>query len=112
MIRRPPRSTRTDTLFPYTTLFRSPGNNRTNLTLAFLWNYLANHRPGDDSRQILSNDDLRFLNRKVVAACDTIDGVADGVIAYPPAFRFDIATLACRGEAQAERKSTRLNSSH
>src|SRR3546814_11868466 len=32
MIRRPPRSTRTDTLFPYTTLFRSayaapPGNN-------------------------------------------------------------------------------------
>src|SRR3546814_13019004 len=25
MIRRPPRSTRTDTLFPYTTLFRSTG---------------------------------------------------------------------------------------
>src|SRR3546814_19427199 len=25
MIRGPPRSTRTDTLFPYTTLFRSPG---------------------------------------------------------------------------------------
>src|SRR3546814_1168334 len=25
MIRQPPRSTRTDTLFPYTTLFRSPG---------------------------------------------------------------------------------------
>src|SRR3546814_15849404 len=25
MIRRPPRSTRTDTLFPYTTLFRSEG---------------------------------------------------------------------------------------
>src|SRR3546814_19517988 len=30
MIRRPPRSTRTDTLFPYTTLFRSvrPGRSR------------------------------------------------------------------------------------
>src|SRR3546814_19001105 len=26
MIGRPPRSTRTDTLFPYTTLFRSPDN--------------------------------------------------------------------------------------
>src|SRR3546814_1551831 len=26
MIRRPPRSTRTDTPFPYTTLFRSPGH--------------------------------------------------------------------------------------
>src|SRR3546814_2558241 len=28
MIRRPPRSTRTDTLFPSTTLFRSPGRRR------------------------------------------------------------------------------------
>src|SRR3546814_12018278 len=28
MIRRPPRSTRTDTLFPYTTLFRSAGHRR------------------------------------------------------------------------------------
>src|SRR3546814_19136467 len=28
MIRRPPRSTRTDTLFPYTTLFRSLGVDR------------------------------------------------------------------------------------
>src|SRR3546814_990160 len=28
MIRRPPRSTRTDTLFPYTTLFRSLGESR------------------------------------------------------------------------------------
>src|SRR3546814_1017086 len=29
MIRRPPRSTRTDTLFPYTTLFRSISRSRT-----------------------------------------------------------------------------------
>src|SRR3546814_16505332 len=29
MIRRPPRSTRTDTLFPYTTLFRSQANGAT-----------------------------------------------------------------------------------
>src|SRR3546814_13227179 len=28
MIRRPPRSTRTDTLFPYTTLFRSMSSSR------------------------------------------------------------------------------------
>src|SRR3546814_17911008 len=28
MIRRPPRSTRTDTLFPYTTLFRSENGNK------------------------------------------------------------------------------------
>src|SRR3546814_4998852 len=32
MVRRPPRSTRTDTLFPYTTLFRSQ-TERTNRTL-------------------------------------------------------------------------------
>src|SRR3546814_8571444 len=33
MIRRPPRSTRTDTLFPYTTLFRSPrGSERLRFT--------------------------------------------------------------------------------
>src|SRR3546814_5049186 len=30
MIRRPPRSTRTDTLFPYTTLFRSLGGEEVN----------------------------------------------------------------------------------
>src|SRR3546814_3880634 len=32
MIRRPPRSTRTDTLFPYTTLFRSGRDSRRTLT--------------------------------------------------------------------------------
>src|SRR3546814_2749336 len=34
MIRRPPRSTRTDTLFPYTTLFRSPSAALTDRTLS------------------------------------------------------------------------------
>src|SRR3546814_2980725 len=33
MIRRPPRSTRTDTLFPYTTLFRSKSADRSVLAL-------------------------------------------------------------------------------
>src|SRR3546814_9303321 len=36
MIRRPPRSTRTDTLLPYTTLFRSP---------RLPWSWAANRRP-------------------------------------------------------------------
>src|SRR3546814_9723963 len=35
MIRRPPRSTRTDTLFPYTTLFRSPQRIEATLASAF-----------------------------------------------------------------------------
>src|SRR3546814_17343479 len=38
MIRRPPRSTRTDTLFPYTTLFRSSAADR--LRLPALWTVL------------------------------------------------------------------------
>src|SRR3546814_8269919 len=33
MIRRPPRSTRTDTLFPYTTLFRAPSDSITDKAL-------------------------------------------------------------------------------
>src|SRR3546814_14364260 len=36
MIRRPPRSTRTDTLFPYTTLFRSPWTFDTHVPLIFM----------------------------------------------------------------------------
>src|SRR3546814_14307016 len=40
MIRRPPRSTRTDTLFPYTTLFRSYRASGLNLLIAAIsyWN--------------------------------------------------------------------------
>src|SRR3546814_15802706 len=40
MIRRPPRSTRTDTLFPYTTLFRSCPRHRQGLSLLLLWRRL------------------------------------------------------------------------
>src|SRR3546814_1515030 len=41
MIRRPPRSTRTDTLFPYTTLFRSRG-----FESCSRHHYLAENRTG------------------------------------------------------------------
>src|SRR3546814_16211544 len=42
MIRRPPRSTRTDTLFPYTTLFRSPSEDEP-LTFHFLVDHGHRH---------------------------------------------------------------------
>src|SRR3546814_19003281 len=45
MIRRPPRSTRTDTLFPYTTLFRSRGGGRADAHLV-----LRAQQPGLRSR--------------------------------------------------------------
>src|SRR3546814_2147244 len=54
MIRRPPRSTRTDTLFPYTTLFRSPSDPRFLGTLDFIekrlrrGDYLYRYAAADD----------------------------------------------------------------
>src|SRR3546814_3004988 len=44
MIRRPPRSTRTDTLFPYTTLFRSPRRSPR------AWNADSNATPRQSAR--------------------------------------------------------------
>src|SRR3546814_17613302 len=48
MIRRPPRSTRTDTLFPYTTLFRSPPSG----DRSFPGNRPASRRPGLPHRRL------------------------------------------------------------
>src|SRR3546814_15395666 len=57
MIRRPPRSTRTDTLFPYTTLFRSPEDRNIDFTIGFLdregwrierWNRIQEGRAAGD----------------------------------------------------------------
>src|SRR3546814_8161147 len=58
MIRRPPRSTLTDTLFPYTTLFRSPGSSvqvaaghtmsirfDSNVTPGMPWKFYPEHPP-------------------------------------------------------------------
>src|SRR3546814_9368499 len=42
MIRRPPRSTRTDTLFPYTTLFRSVWHDFVSHCIGQGWNGLEN----------------------------------------------------------------------
>src|SRR3546814_5485319 len=110
MIRRPPRSTRTDTLFPYTTLFRSPD----------AFNYLHLEV---------------FLRTIVVSVFITL---LDFALCYPIAYY--IAQVAKGGFARAmilllilpfwvneilrafafrilfgtsgDRKSTRLNSSH
>src|SRR3546814_5136631 len=43
MIRRPPRSTRTDTLFPYTTLFRSTAGQQETLPI-WIFNQLTKPR--------------------------------------------------------------------
>src|SRR3546814_7100509 len=57
MIRRPPRSTRTDTLFPYTTLFRSEGELPERVDTASIPQRMAAMR---ESRE------LRLLGEKVI----------------------------------------------
>jgi Tannase and feruloyl esterase len=72
-----------------------PGNNRSRLNLAFLWNYLSNHPHGDDQHQIVPNEKLLLINRAIVASCDRLDGVADGVINDPHSCHFDLQSLRC-----------------
>jgi feruloyl esterase len=72
-----------------------PGNNRTNLNFAFLWQFLANHEAGNNRHQILTAQDLALVNRAAVKQCDALDGVADGVIADPRQCKFTPAQLRC-----------------
>src|SRR3546814_1352774 len=50
MIRLPPRSTRTDTLFPYTTLFRSLVRHHVRKRRVLFHHIARLHVPGDDFR--------------------------------------------------------------
>src|SRR3546814_13787005 len=88
MIRRPPRSTRTDTLFPYTTLFRS--------------------KRQSVQRRSFHRDALNRHHTAPVAATRALPVMA--ACAETAA----IAAIARRPLEQAigDRKSTRLNSSH
>ena len=74
----------------------APGNNRSHLNMAFLWNYLANHAHGDDTAPILNVSDLGLINQAVIKSCDSEDGVADGVINDPRRCHFKLQTLQCR----------------
>src|SRR3546814_3804439 len=74
MIRRPPRSTRTDTLFPYTTLFRSEGG--------------PGRRPFADKLAVVSHD------RRAFGLVDTaLPGGGAGSV-------FDMLMLRIYGEAR------------
>src|SRR3546814_15022567 len=127
MIRRPPRSTRTDTLFPYTTLFRSQIRD---------WLHVEDHCLG--VALVLEGDAIgecfnigggaELPNLTVI---ETLCAAVDDAFARDPALaaRFPDAPAA-RGRPSSElktyvadrpghdrryaidRKSTRLNSSH
>src|SRR3546814_3463813 len=102
MIRRPPRSTRTDTLFPYTTLFRS--------------SHAGQHR-----RIVLLGPGHRHGFRGLALPPVTAFATPLGEIPLDTAAMAEIAGLpgvSVLPEAHADehaledRKSTRLNSSH
>src|SRR3546814_9497738 len=128
MIRRPPRSTRTDTLFPYTTLFRSL------LGVAELKRDLV-QRAATPLQRVLGELDtllLHDIGELHAHACQSLlqrprggakflGAAIDRTVAIAqqlaPHLRFHLFDEPrSRGNAQlrhaADRKSTRLNSSH
>src|SRR3546814_21112035 len=98
MIRQPPRSTRTDTLFPYTTLFRSRFPNR-HLGAIGMKALIAFDLDGTlaDSKQPLDE-------RMGQALADLLAVAEAAIISGGDWPQFD--------KQVADRKSTRLNSSH
>src|SRR3546814_7828648 len=64
MIRRPPRSTRTDTLFPYTTLFRSRCSDAWSLILA----YDGGKPPSDAARAANGATASNTTNKRLIMA--------------------------------------------
>src|SRR3546814_14564293 len=97
MIRRPPRSTRTDTLFPYTTLFRSPTQYPAHADRAA--------RPSG-TRAGESRFDIGALET------DTMTKLKLGDLAESKPVRLTIELPASVHSDLEDRKSTRLNSSH
>src|SRR3546814_16404744 len=95
MIRRPPRSTRTDTLFPYTTLFRSAERIAAGLAADdrhILAHHLAFERIAafEDDRVVLVRVDGAVADLDVAAAVD-VEAVAVGVDA-----QIEIGRASCR----------------
>src|SRR3546814_10474006 len=58
MIRRPPRSTRIDTLFPYTTLFRSYGNSNSDEKKTWQFMKSKNSIPFSEIKSYVNDDIL------------------------------------------------------
>src|SRR3546814_11822564 len=107
MIRRPPRSTRTDTLFPYTTLFRS-SNPR-------LWNSVKTSRRLDHDGEIdpiavqIAGSDPEMMAEAAVFNVGKGARIIDINMGCPVK---KVCNVASGSALLRDRKSTRLNSSH
>src|SRR3546814_13080901 len=118
MIRRPPRSTRTDTLFPYTTLFRSILRRAPRRAHAEARGAGFLRLPGLRQHVVGAHQLLR-LDPGVVAlrlrAVGAVLGAAAGLDRQQGA-DLDFGGVEMRamhaGGTEQDRKSTRLNSSH
>ncbi len=49
-----------------------------------------------DNTPVMSDATLQVLHQAVIAACDGIDGVKDGIIMDPRACKFDVKTVRCK----------------
>src|SRR3546814_3610596 len=109
MIRRPPRSTRTDTLFPYTTLFRSVADQD-------VLNVFVPTTPNPTSGFLLfvPRSDARVLSMTVEEGIKMV--ISGGIVTPPDRQTTDRQTTDQEADpdraGHPERKSTRLNSSH
>jgi Tannase and feruloyl esterase len=65
-------------------------------TFHHAWNILANQ--DEDGRFILLSDKLSLIHEAVLATCDSLDGVEDGVLDDPRRCDFDPAALLCPPE--------------
>src|SRR3546814_5988235 len=121
MIRRPPESTRTDTLFPYTTLFRSPAPQRDGGRrgrLIFAMDATASREPTWDRACRLQGEmfketaalgglEVQLVYYRGFGECRASKWAAGA------AQLLDLMTgVRCLGGPTQDRKSTRLNSSH
>src|SRR3546814_13270205 len=99
MIRRPPRSTRTDTLFPYTTLFRSPRQPRR--VPALRAGVPSSRRAGQAGEA-----------GGVAVGAEALREAGTAPQAAERAEHLDLRSHGAAQVSPADRKSTRLNSSH
>src|SRR3546814_12693805 len=103
MIRRHPNSTRTDTLFPYTTLFRSEYTLRGQSNLSDTGEPLR-RRQGSTHLRVYVSGQQPSVYGQVICSGETC-------VQYAPAGSVG-DTLVPEGAVTEDRKSTRLNSSH
>src|SRR3546814_20230208 len=103
MTRRPPRSTRTDTLFPYTPLFRSAMKSAT-LAAAMPLLLLVACGPAEPVEDLPSQDELAAAANAAAARA-----MAEAKADTPESRNY---VNVERGFSITDRKSTRLNSSH